>query len=224
MAALLLMAAPHAGAQTPLDLASGFDTGTENWRASDAGAALTWQASGGIDGAFVEGGGPGTEWYFLSPLAWAGDWSGYRALRFDLAIPSRHYADLDRGNMVIIVGANSEVMKWNGPTPLWTWTHFEISLDPESFGVDQATFDAIMTDVTELRILAEFTTASETVGLDNVLLTAAPIHVHSENLIERFTYATVNPMDNSVAGWSPVDDVTFYVEDSGRPKPVPARR
>ena len=91
-------------------------------------------------------------------------------------------------------------MTWSGPTPLWTWTHYEISLDPASFGVDQATFDGIMADVAEIRILAEFTTDTETVGLDNVLLTATPVKVHTEDLIERFTYATVDPDDNSVAG------------------------
>ncbi|MCP5525345.1 MAG: hypothetical protein H7A47_00885 [Verrucomicrobiales bacterium] len=204
-------------AQTPPDLTSGFDAGAEDWRTSDAGALLAWQANGGANGAFLQGTGPGGEWHFVSPPAWAGDWSAYRALRFDEAIPSRHYADDDRGDMVVIVGTNAETMTWNGPTPLWTWTHFEISLDPQSFGVDQATFDGIMAEVAELRILAEFTTAGETVALDNVRVTATPIQVHSEDLVERFTYAVANADGSEVAGWTRVDDVTLSVEDTGRP-------
>ena len=34
-----------------------------------------------------------------------------------------------------------------------------------------------------MRTIAEFTTAIETVGLDNVLLTAAPVTVYSEDLV-----------------------------------------
>ncbi|MCB1125772.1 MAG: hypothetical protein KDM81_04705, partial [Verrucomicrobiae bacterium] len=123
----------------------------------------------------------------------------------------------DRAGMVVIAGTNGGTMTWNGPTPLWTWTHYEISLDPESFGVDQATFDGILADVAELRILAEFTTANETVGLDNVRVTATPIQVHSENLIERFTYAETNDDRSEVAGWTRVDDVDLTVDDTGRP-------
>ena len=80
---------------------------------------------------------------------------------------------------MVIVGANSDTMSWNGPTPPWTWTHYEISLEKDSFGVDQATFDGIMANVAEVRILAEFTISSETVGLDNVRLTATPVTVYS---------------------------------------------
>ncbi len=219
LTAALFILTTAIGSATAPDLSSGFNADTEGWRASDVGATLTWQATGGANGAYLQGEGPAPDvgWYLLSPLAWAGDFSEYQVLKFDLAIPSRHYADDDLGDIVVIVGANAETMTWNGPTPMWTWTHFEISLDPQSFDVDQATFDGIMANVAEIRILAEFTTASETIGLDNVLLTATPATVHSENLVERFTLATVDPLDNSVAGWSPVDDVTFYVADEGRP-------
>lgn len=199
------------------DWESGFEVDMEGWGASDAGAILSWQAAGGSDGAFLQGSGTGTEWHFVSPVDWSGDWSAYQALRFDMAITSRHYADSDRGDIVVIVGANGQEMRWNGPAPLWTWTHYEIGLVPEAFGVERAIFDGIMADVVEMRILAEYTSASETVGLDRVLVTDAPIHVHSESLIERFTSATVDPLDNSVAGWLPVDDTTLSVVEMGRP-------
>ncbi len=95
-------------------------------------------------------------------------------IKFDYSIPSRHYPDADRAGMVVIAGANGQQMMWTASTPLWTWTHYEVDLSPSSFGVDQATFDGIVTNVAELRILAEFTASIETVGLDNVLVTATP--------------------------------------------------
>lgn len=215
---LSLLIAPFAVAQTPADLGSGFDTDGENWRVNDSGTVLSWEASGGATGAYLEAQGDGTLWHFQSPLTWAGDWSGYRSLRFELAIPSRHYASNDREDMVEIEGTNGGIMRWNGPTPIWSWTYFEVSLDPAAFGVDQATFDGIMASVAELRILGELTeNTDERVGLDNVLLTTTPAQVFSENLIERFTDATVDPDTNSVAGWRPVDDVTFSRADAGRP-------
>ncbi|MCF7676295.1 MAG: hypothetical protein K9N23_02400 [Akkermansiaceae bacterium] len=212
-AGLLRLANLDATAAT--DQTSGFDVDTENWRASDAGTTLAWQATGGATGAYLKATGPGGEWHLLSPSAWAGDWSAYRALKFDLAITSRHYADTDRAAMVVIAGADSATMTWHGPTPLWTWTHYEVSLDPQSFGVDQATFDGIMADVAEVRILAEFSTASETVGLDNVRLTATPVTVHSQNLVETFTGAVKEGVN--VNGWKPVDDVTLTPNIAGVP-------
>ena len=145
----------------------------------------------------------------MSPTNWAGDWSSYKVLKFDFSIPTRHYPDLDRAGMVVIVGTNGQQMTWTASTPLWTWTHYEVSLKPSAFSVDQATYDAIMTNVAELRILAEFTTATETVGLDNVLVTAAPPVAQAE-LVSRFT-------DGTIQGWRPVDDVTLSVVEDGRP-------
>lgn len=211
----LILSTSQLVAQTPPDLTASFESTVENWRATDAGATLAWEASGGNPAGYLRASGPGGTWHFVSPAGWAGDWSGYRALKFDLAIPSRHYADQDTAGVLVIVGANSNTMTWNGPTPLWTWTHYEVSLDPAGFGVDQATFDGIMTNVAELRILAEFTTAAETVGLDNVLVTGAPIEVHTRDLVERFTGAVKS--GPFVAGWGPVDDVTLYAATEGQP-------
>jgi hypothetical protein len=215
LAALLFVSAATSASAAP-DLASSFDTNSENWRVSDVSGTLTWQPTGGANGAYLQLQGSGGPLSFVSPASWAGDWSEYRALKFDLAIPSRHYADGDRADIVTIVGANSQSMSWNGPTPIFSWSRFVISLDPQSFGVGQAAFDAIMADVVEVRITAEYnTTANETVGLDNVLLTTAPPIVQSGNLIERFTYAIQDGVQ--LNGWRPVDDVTLTRMDSGRP-------
>lgn len=209
---LYSVVATTALAQTPPDLSSTFAEGIENWRTTDLTAVEAWQSSGGAPGGYLQGSRAGSTnaWHFLSPESWAGNWSGYRVLKFDISIPSRHYPDLDRAGMVVIVGANGQQMTWTGSTPLWTWTHYEVSLMPSSFGVDAATFDGIMSSVAELRILAEFTTANEMVGLDNVLVTAAPANAHQTDLVSRFT-------DSTIQGWRPVDDVTLSAVEDGQP-------
>lgn len=203
---------PGGLAQTPPDRISTFDATVEDWRASTNTAMLTWQATGGTPEGYLRGSGAaGTNaWFFVSPPSWAGDWSGYKVLKFDFSIPSRHYPDAGQAGMVVIVGHNGQQLTWTASTPLWTWTHYEVSLIPGAFGTDQATFDAIMADVAELRILAEFSASTETVGLDNVVLTATPPEAHQNDLVSRFT-------DGTTQGWRLVDDVTLTVIQEGQP-------
>ncbi len=205
----LTLAALSAGAAP--DLSSTFDSDADDWRASDAGATLTWQATGGNPDGYLQGIGTGAVWYAVSPGAWAGDWSGYKVLKFDLAIPSGHYPSSDTGGIVEIAGSNGMTMTWTGPTPLWTWTHYEVELDPGAFNVDRATFDGIMAGVSELRILAEYVGGTETVGFDNVLVTATPLTVFTNDLSSTFTSGTIE-------GWGVVDDASLAVVDTeGRP-------
>lgn len=207
-----LAATLSAPAQTPPDLSATFTADGENWRASTNAATLGWQATGGTpDGCLRATGPAGTNaWFFVSPASWAGDWSGYQVLKFDFSIPSRHYPDAGQAGLVVIVGTNGQQMTWTASTPLWTWTHYEVDFSPAAFGVDQTTFDGIVTNVAELRLLAEFSTATETVGLDNVLVTAMPPAAHTTDLVSRFT-------DSTVQGWRPVDDVTLTVVPTGQP-------
>lgn len=198
------------GAQTPPDLVSAFDAGTENWRADTGLAVLGWQTAG--TNGFLTGRRPGSTnaWSFVAPASWSGDWSGYRVMKFDISIPSRHYPDADRAGLVTIAGANGQEMTWTASTPLWTWTHYEITLSPAAFGVDAQTFAGIMSNVLEARILAEYSVADETAGLDNVLVTAAPPQARGDALISRFT-------DGTIQEWRPVDDVTLTADPLGRP-------
>lgn len=203
---------PGGLAQTPPDRISTFDATVEDWRTSTNTAPLTWQATGETPDGYLRGtGAAGTNaWHFVSPASWAGNWSGYKVLKFDFSIPSRHYPDAGQAGLVVIVGNNGQQMTWTASTPLWTWTHYEVSLIPSAFDVDSAVFDAILADVGELRILAEYSASTETVGLDNVVLTATPPEAHQNDLVSRFT-------DGTTQGWRPVDDVTLSVIQTGRP-------
>lgn len=194
---LISMAAPN--------LVSDFETDAESWRTNDAGTTLIWEATGGATGAYLEGEGPGSMWHLVSPASWAGDWSDYRALKFDLGIPSRHYPDDDIAGMVMIVGTNSSAMTWTGPTPLWSWSRYEISLDPASFGVDQATFDAVMAYVTKIWIQGEYDAGNDHLWPDNIVVAtgpAAPVAPGSA-LASRFGTDDEGwlPYDNATIGW-----------------------
>ena len=214
---LLLALALLAPCGKAADLTSLFDTGTDSWLASAPGTTLTWEPTGGASAGYLKAVGTGGAWYYVSPPAWSGNWSAYRTLKFDLGIPSRHYADSDSAGMVVITGTNAQSMTWTGATPLWTWTHFDVSLQASSFGVSQATFAGIMASVANVRILGEFTTTNETVGLDNVVLTTVPATIHGSNLVERFTGAVADPLRASLAGWSRVDDVNILPNPDGVP-------
>ena len=103
MAACLLAALIHSAVgQAPADLGATFDTGIGDWRASDPGATLTWQAMDGNPAGHLRATGPGGEWRLVSPATWAGDWTDYRTLRFDLALPSGHYPANDTAAMIVI--------------------------------------------------------------------------------------------------------------------------
>jgi hypothetical protein len=192
------------------DLVTTFDTDAADWRASDPAAVLTWQASGGNPDGHLRATGPGATWKLLSPTAWAGDWSAYRTMRFDFALPSGHYPAAETAGMVVIAGANGETMTWTGPTPLWTWTFYEVSLDPISFGVTPEAFAAIMAAVSEVRILAEFVAGTETVALDNVVISTAPPATFTTDLRSTFSGGVTD-------GWSIVDDATLGTHNDGRP-------
>lgn len=214
---LLLVLAPLIlvqvlAAQTSPELYSSFDSTTDGWRVSTNTATLTWQTSSGTPDGYLQGAGPGgtNVWYFVSPSTWTGDWSGHKVLKFDLSIPSRHYPEADQAPMVVLVGTNGQSMSWMASTPLWTWTHYEVSLSPAAFDVDPTKFSGIMAGVSELRILGEVASGDEIVGLDNVGVTAMPPTLHQTNLVSRFT-------DGTTQGWRPVDDVTLTVIEEGLP-------
>lgn len=198
---LIALTAAFALPATAADLSSTFSADAEGWRTSTNTATLAWQGSGGTPDGYLRGSGPNLPWYFVSPTHWAGDWTAYRVLKFDLALVNRQYADAARNNILVIRGTNGVELAWSGLSPEFTWTHYEVPLLPAAFQVDQATFDSVMQGVAELRLLGEYTTASEQVGIDNVLVTIQGPVSPTNDLMSTFSTDT--------EGWRPVDDVTL---------------
>lgn len=195
------------------ELSSDFSEDTQHWRASDGEVMLSHHTA---NGGHLRGQSDGAQWSFRSPESWSGNWSAYRVIRFDLGITSGDYADAETAGLVRILGENGQTMEWQGPTPLWSWTRYEISLAPASFNVDEATFNAIVANVAELQILGEFNdSVNETVGIDGVTVTSVPVQAFTSDLVERFTDPVV--ANGKVAGWSPVDDCTLTAEPIASP-------
>lgn len=180
-----------------------FNESVEGWTTTP-GSTVTWQATGGNPGGCLTGTGNNTPWHFSSPPDWAGDWRHYQLLKFDLSIVNREYPDQARNPIVTIHGANDTVLTWTGFSPEFNWTYFEVPLIPAAFGCDDATFAAVMANVTSIRILGEYTTRNETTGLDNVTLTAQAPPPLANTLFSTFT--------NGTEGWRPIDDVTLVHE------------
>ncbi len=189
------------------DLQSTFDRDTEAWSATP-GATASWvdvDSNGYAQASFTNS----SPWYFEAPASWLGDWSGYRQLKWDLIIASGGYADSNATDIVVIEGANGTNLVWRGPTPYWEWSHYEVPLEPLYFGVDQDAFDGVMQNVAAFKILGEYRSGTETVGLDNVLATTNSATV----------YTTLSStFDSGMEDWRPYDDVTLsHMPTNGNP-------
>lgn len=184
-----------------------FDSDLEGWGATP-GATIDWveeDSNGYAEASFTND----APWYFEAPAAWLGDWSGYRQLKWDLVIASGGYAVSNANDIVVIEGANGTNLVWHGPSPYWEWTHYEFPLEPEYFGVDQTTFDGVITNVSGFKVLGEYRGGNETIGLDNVLATTNAPVVHT---------ALESTFDTDMEGWRPYDDVTLtWVPTNGNP-------
>ena len=114
-------------------------------------------------------GGSESHWYFHSPETWVGDWRHYKALSFEHRIVSGNNANWSDPTFQIH-GANNVLLSWKGSESSNEWTPFDVELSPALFGVDQATYDAVMANVVSLRIRGEYVNGGEVEGLDNVRL------------------------------------------------------
>ncbi len=172
-ASLLAVATANAA-----DLVSTFDNGKENWRRANDANPITWMLVGGNPDGHIEvvDDVSGETWYFVSPTSWAGDWSSYKNLSFDLRQfgTGETYMDKD----VIIVGNNGKKLVWQGNRiPSDRWTSFSLSLEPNTFKVGQAHFDSVMASVKKLMIRGEYINGDDVGGLDNVVLSEASTEV-----------------------------------------------
>lgn len=189
------------------ELASTFDATLDGWNATP-GATLSWEeanSNGYAEASFTNS----SPWYFVAPSTWLGDWTDYRILKWDLVISSGDYAVSNANDIIVIEGANGTNLVWRGPSPYWEWTHYECPLEPAYFGVDQATFNGVIADVTAFKILGEYKNGNEEIGLDNILVSTNATTVQT---------ALSSTFDVDMEGWRPYDDVTLsHVTTNGNP-------
>lgn len=187
--ARLLTAAGIAFTALPLQAAiSAFDTDAEGWTAQgDVEGPLSWSATGGNPGghAVIDDRTTGGVTYFVAPAAFLGDRSAALGtdLTFDLMqIYPGSPDQFDSPDVVLQGGGltlayDTPVNPGNG-----VWTSYAVRLEAPGWRLNslsgaQATpqqFASVLSDLTALRIRAEYQTGADIGHLDNVALVPEP--------------------------------------------------
>lgn len=192
-----LLAAAPAAAQVTL-VGSTFDAGAEGWRSGDfygtgAGNPSTWVAAGGNPGGFIRTTDVSNIAGFIAPAAYLGNRSAalggsFRLdMRVDLA-PNTNIAQLRLSNGTLdlyFYGADPAVDSWSTlVVPLTASSAWRVGTATSSptpgtgTVATQAQLLAVLSNLTQLRVLADQHNGTDRTDLDNVaLLTAAPSSV-----------------------------------------------
>src|SRR5688572_10231972 len=169
-------------AQLPAVITSTFDAGSvEGW--THAGAAVfNAPTTGGSPGGYLHidnSEGPVT--YILAPASFRGDLRAYRGgtLSFDgkmIGTGGSPWSNpLDYGHVFLRNGATQVTVEVEPALPPTAqFKTYTIALDPLAWGTTSATFDAILANVTELRISVEALFGAEVQAIDNVRLAPGP--------------------------------------------------
>lgn len=147
------------------------------------------EANGGPAGAgdaYVSVTDPNTRWtHLVFGNGWSGDLSAFDGGTF--SIDYRQFAPApvsptsgnyftSFGSLLVIGAAGTATADAIGTNPRDSWDSASIDFDSATFGVSQATWDAILGNVSEIRIQAEsWSGVTETVGFDNVTLAPVPL-------------------------------------------------
>ena len=164
-------------------MVSSFNTSAEGWTVAGNSTNFAWESTGGNPGGFIAASDAGAgQWYFVAPSSWNGDWTSYisGALQFDVKIlyptTSPYDYNISPANVVIYSGSGNYASWSTNFKPTGSWTSFGVQLTPGNFSVTgTASFDQILANVTEVRILGEYLSGNDTEGLDNVSLTPVPL-------------------------------------------------
>lgn len=175
-------------AQAATLVSSTFDNGTDGWVVDDfiSGTSViytpTYFSTGGNPGGYIQetdrttGG-----WVFKAPTKFLGDMSAaYNGiLSFDSKMPLKGVESNE--DDVAITGAGYTLLFNNPNNPGVNWTSYSISLNEAAgwkvlgtnIAPTQSQMLAVLSSLNDLRIRGEYSNGSETVGLDNVVLSSA---------------------------------------------------
>lgn len=181
--AMLLLAPFAAGAVT-----STFDGGTEGWSAQgDVEGPLTWSATGGNPGGqvVIDDLTTGGVTYFVAPAAFLGNKAAALGtqLTFDLMQVHPGAPNQFDSPDVVLQGGGVTLAFDTGANPLnGGWTSYAVPLSAPGWkvgslaGVDATVgqFAAVLSNLSALRIRAEYQTGPDVGHLDNVALVPEP--------------------------------------------------
>lgn len=178
-----MMAAQAAtGLTTPSAVlaSSTFDSDVEGWTVTDETVALSWQASDGNPGGYASAADAiwGAAWHWIAPAKFLGNQAAAYGgtLSFDLR-QSLTDTPLDDVDLWLEGGGRTLIydLPYN-PAAVWTsymvLLHEEVGWRRDDFTpANAADLQAVLADLTSLRIRGKYQDGDSTGGLDNVLLT-----------------------------------------------------
>lgn len=168
----------YIGAQVSSDFATGID----GWSFIADVKEFDWIATGGNPGGYLEAVdyAYGDVWYFVAPSKFLGDKSAYSGGKLDFDLKQSPTDSQFNDEDIVITGGGKTIVFDTASNPGTDWTHYSVTLDTTSdWRLDklggtvatQADIDAVLANVTALRIRGEFVSGGDTGGLDNVVLT-----------------------------------------------------
>ena len=163
---------------------STFDSESEGWSVTGDVHGMEWKSDfGNPPGSlFAIDDVAGYTWYFVAPAKFLGNkMSAYgTALSYDIHISTRDSSPWGAPD-VVLVGAGM-TLNWFGPAPpAATWTDYDIALSEtagwlksDSTPPSSGEMQAVLGDLTQLHIRAEYRTGDDRAYLDNVRLVPEP--------------------------------------------------
>ena len=153
---------------TGLTIQSTFDSGLEGWTAVLI--TTTWQTTGGNPGGFLRGVDQPFTSYLLAPAAFLGDLSAFNGgyMSFDhIALDTAGESIAGLGGTVEIY-SGSQVASADLLTPMTSWQTGSAPLTATAWGVSQATWTSLLSNVTEIRVIVDSTLSGGNAdGFDN---------------------------------------------------------
>lgn len=159
----------HAGS-----IVSDFEDGTmQGWVAIGDVAGVTNPGTGGNPGGFLRmvDQASGDVCWVVAPASYHGDWHGTTALSADLTQLSLSGGEFSAAEFVISGPGGQYTRTFSERPPLGAWRTFGTPLIESLWTRNSGSWDALLDNVTDLKILLEYINGPETNGLDNVALT-----------------------------------------------------
>lgn len=159
---------------------SDFDGGNDGWTWSSS--AISWQSSGGHPYGYIRyNNNIASEYTIYAPAEYLGNWEslGVTNLTYEANVFQTGSVAKTNHYSVTIYGPGGEYT-WLGPTAdaSISWRLLDVAIVESDWTQVSGTWEALLTDVTELRIhMAYYTnyTPFEITGIDNVELNAVPL-------------------------------------------------
>jgi hypothetical protein len=171
-----------------------FDTDLDGWKINGDNSAV-WQATGGNPGGCldVNDNVSGDMNWAIAPRKFHGDWGGFAltdSICFDIYEVNTSGGAWVTVEHIWIEGPLGRAWAVDpglpSPPPSATWLTAKFAIDPAHWNVVSGTWEGLLSNVTSVRIFAEWVSGGETTWLDNIRLTATPSAVFSPCLSTAF--------------------------------------